>query len=333
MSVDTASAAIQSDAGLTRDDATNAFLKGWEDAAEPSQTPREIPEDSEETEVPEEGIEGEVTGDEEEDQSESDDDSDADPQDDKAKVPADDAKVFVTVDGEQLEVSVKDLKRLYGQEASLTKKSQAVAETQKQLVQTQEYVEGTLELMLAQASEAFEPYKNIDWVVASKRLNEEELLALRDEATKAYKSYETVTNKVQEYTATKQKAHQESVQKLIEQTQAELSDTTKGIPNWGRETHATLSDYAKTLGFPQEAIDTFVTSPVWHLLHKAYQFDKGKQVVTEKVNKTPKQTLKSTQRPQVSQSNQRAKEVLTRMREAGGSRESAQDAFLSMWRK
>lgn len=330
------SGAIQQDAPLeSRDDATNAFLKRWEDAETEPSTPakKEEPEEAEETEEPEgteEATEEEST--EEAEEAEESDDPPKDKDKDAAKA-KDDAIVTVEVNGETLEVSVKDLKRLYGQEAALTKKSQAVAETQKQLVQTQEYVEGTLELMLAQAEESIAPYKNIDWVVASKRLNEEELTALRDEAKKAYAAYETVTTKVAEYTATKTKAHQEQVSKLVKQTHEELSDPEKGIPNWNKETYSELADYAKSLGFPQEAIDTFVTSPVWRLLHKAHQFDKGKQVTTTKVNKTPTKTLKSTKRVDAPQANERAKAALAVMREKGGTRESAQDAFLAMWRK
>jgi hypothetical protein len=327
MTDNTVETTIQQDVVLDRDDATTAFLKGWEDAAEPSEEPEEeAPEEPEETEAPEDESDEEAV---EEEDSE-------DPQDDEEPDSAllkDDATVKVTVDGEELEVSVKDLKRLYGQEASLTKKSQAVAETQKKLVQAQEYVESTLELMLAQAEEAIEPYKNIDWVVASKRLTEEELTALRDEAQKAYAGYQKVTNKVDEYVKTKREEHSAQLQELITQAHEELSDPEKGIPEWGKQKYSELSAYAQSLGFPKEAIDSFVTAPVWHLLHKAYQYDKGKQVATKKVNKTPKKTMKSTKRTETSTKNSRAKEALRRMQETGGSRDSAADAFLSMWQK
>src|SRR3546814_13952670 len=69
----------------------------------------------------------------------------------------DDAVVKVVVDGEETEVTVGSLKRLAGQEAALTRKSQEV-----------EVVGGRAALMIQGAIEVvleeLAPYKDIDWL-------------------------------------------------------------------------------------------------------------------------------------------------------------------------
>jgi hypothetical protein len=144
-----------------------------------------------------------------------------------------------------------------------------------------------------------------------------------------------ITERVTEYQQKKQEVHQAELQKVIQTTHETLSKPPAegGIPNWGKETYQELVDYAKSLGFPQHAIDTFVTPQVWQLLHKARQFDKGKTVATNKINKTPKNVVKATKTPPTRQQaqNTRAQEALKKLRDSGGDRESATNAFLARW--
>src|SRR3546814_18614649 len=80
-------------------------------------------------------------------------------------VPEDDAVVKVVVDGEETEVTVGSLKRLAGQEAALTRKSQEV-----------EVVGGRAALMIQGAIEVvleeLAPYKAIDWLTLRDRSEE-----------------------------------------------------------------------------------------------------------------------------------------------------------------
>jgi hypothetical protein len=65
----------------------------------------------------------------------------------------DGAYVKLKVDGEEKEVPVKDLTRLYGQEAALTRKSQEVAEQRKQAeAESQKHV-SALQVLLTRAQE------------------------------------------------------------------------------------------------------------------------------------------------------------------------------------
>ena len=123
------------------DQTAEAILASWEDADEsqPSEEGElEATEDStseEETEVDEtEEEEDEET--KEEDETEEDPDDSQDTEEDAESEPeeidlSDDTLVELQVDGETKQASLKDLKRLYGQEASLTRKSQETASQKK----------------------------------------------------------------------------------------------------------------------------------------------------------------------------------------------------------
>ena len=153
----------------TEDDAANAFLKLW-DAEEPSDEERKEGE-TEETNVSED-TEDETTADENEGEtedgessSEDADETEGEADKTKAKKYADDEGTYVKVKvgEEEHEVAVKDLKRLFGQEASLTKKSQEVAERTKAAEYAQAKSLAALDVMVKRAQESANPYRNVNW--------------------------------------------------------------------------------------------------------------------------------------------------------------------------
>ena len=174
---------------LTLDEAEDAILARWEDPqdeASESETEAalEIEEETtDQTEFDEEDTYEEVDLEEETDPEETDDDQEED--DDEAveaEVLADDAEVEITVDGETHRASVADLKRLYGQEASLTRKSQAVSQQRKQAEDAMQRSDALLQAMLSRAEERFKPYSEVDMLLASKTMDAEDFAALRKEA-------------------------------------------------------------------------------------------------------------------------------------------------------
>lgn len=117
----------------TDDDAISSLVNRWADAEDqPSDT-----DEGETTESADESDEDDATDldlsepndDEDADEGEDSEDEEADPA--STKEAKDDHLVTVTVDGETKTVPVKDLKRLFGQEAALTRKSQEVAAARK----------------------------------------------------------------------------------------------------------------------------------------------------------------------------------------------------------
>ena len=85
--------------------------------------------------------------------------------------------IEVLVDGETHGVSVASLKRLAGQERSLTRKSQHVAQQRKQAEDALQKTDAVLQAML-QSEERYKPYAS-GFLVASKTMDDADFAALR----------------------------------------------------------------------------------------------------------------------------------------------------------
>lgn len=154
---------------LSVTEAGDAILSRWEDTPEEElseQVEQEAtPEDNqEETEIAlgddsEDNLDEEIV----EDDTDPDENDDVeveeyDEEDDEAEVITDDEHlVEVLVDGEVKKASVKDLKRLYGQEASLTKKSQQTAKQRKEADEALQKTSVVMQKLIEKAQEAFKP--------------------------------------------------------------------------------------------------------------------------------------------------------------------------------
>ena len=188
-------------AALSEDSATDAFLTSFgiepdadsEDAPPKKKKPSEEVETTEDDAANDEGAEDENSDESPEDEADSDEDeaTDKDAEEDKSKkksyVDSDDTYVKVKVGDEEKEVSVKDLKRLYGQEASLTRKSQEVAEQRRVADESAAKNVAALNVMLEKAKAKAAPYAALDWLAISKNpaISAAEASALRDEAKAA----------------------------------------------------------------------------------------------------------------------------------------------------
>ena len=177
------------------DQTAEAILASWEDAdkSQPSEESEleatDESTDEEETIVEESEEEGnEETEDEVE--SEEDPEESQDTEEETEESPeevdlADDTLVELQVDGETKQASLKDLKRLYGQEASLTRKSQETAAQRKEANEALERADASLQAMLTRAQERYQPYEEVDMLVASRQMNPDDFAALRAEAKAA----------------------------------------------------------------------------------------------------------------------------------------------------
>ena len=132
-------------------------------------------EDFDEADLDDEEADPEEEDDEPDDQEEEDDEA-------EAELVDDDAEVEILVDGETHRASVKSLKRLFGVEKSLTRKSQHVAQQRKQAEDALQKTDAVLQAMLAKAEERYKPYADVDFLVASKTMDDADFAALRKEA-------------------------------------------------------------------------------------------------------------------------------------------------------
>lgn len=311
------------------DDASNAFLKQWDVAEEPT----------EHVEGASDKAERDTATDHDDDQEELEeyiddtDESDEDPQDttEATYVESEDARVKIKVNGEEVEASIKDLKRLYGQEASLTHKSQEVAQQRKQIEEKAAQYETALETLVKRAEERYKPYANIDFLVAAKQLDADELTALRQEAVKAYEDLNFLQGELKQVHETKAQSENAQYMEKAKAAIEYLSDPEKGIPNWGEALYNDIRTHAVEQGMDM-AVFNKITDPVMlKTMWKAMRYDKAKKASAKKVATAPSKVLKSKAPATRNQMGREGNAKAMQRLRSEGSRDAAVDAFMSRW--
>jgi hypothetical protein len=272
----------------TPEDAAEGFLKGWEaedneSSPSPPEEDTEAPESTEQEDTEgeeEEAVDSEeVEEDPEEDSEETEDEDEEEESTSKKKVLDDDSLVEVKVDDEVLKVSVKDLKRLYGQEASLTKKSQQVAATRKSMEQEALKTAAVLDKMYKKAEERWKPYSEVDMLLASKQLDSDQSLHY---AQKLKLLGKTLNLSLKRLTLLLRRArlnNRISLKKLL-LMQSKYSKRTSltGI----QTSTIPFREYAVNHGMPSDMVNSLVDPVAIQIIHKARLYDEAKKIVTKK---------------------------------------------------
>ncbi len=324
-------------------DGEDAFLQSFEDKEDDA---KKRPSSVEE----EDGTTTDDTNDDERsDESPDDLDGDDEAGDDTESSETPPEKKYVDDDGhfvkikvgeEEKEVAVKDLKRLFGQEAALTNKSQEVANARKAAEADAQKYATSLNVLLKRASEKAEPYRNIDWLAVSKdtSISQEAASALLAEAQRALddeaflgQSLNTFMNEVN---AKKSADRVESAKACVKALTTAPTDTAPNatyIKDWNPKTYEDVRAFGVEMGIPQDAVNTLTDPVAIKIMHMAMLFKKGaSKVVTTTVNKTPKKIVKTSSSPaartsKVSADTDKAFKALKR----SGSVDAAGDAFLA----
>lgn len=320
---------------LTENDAAAAFLSKWsdEDPEKASQVPEEDDtsepdeaEQEEDTEA-EEAVETEEES-EEDHQEESAEDDDEEKSEEPKKALDDEAIVKVKVGDEELDVSVKDLKRLYGQEAALTRKSQEVAAKRKEAEATAMKASATLEKMYEKAAAKWEPYSKIDYLVAQKQLDNEAFAALRAEAQAAYEDFRFISEEADAFVKQTQAQQQQALQEAAKEAVKVLREA---IPDWSPKLYDQIREYAINTGMDAEVVNNLVDPVAIQLLHKARLFDESKKIVTKKKVVQPKTVLKNTVTTSVKDVKGNGPAKQKAKLQSTGSVDDAANLFLSRW--
>jgi hypothetical protein len=204
---------------------------------------------------------------------------------------------------EEHEVPVKDLKRLWGQEAALTRKSQEAAEVKRKAEETgSKYVAG-LEGLLSRAREAAKPYEQINFLALSKdpSVTAEELTALMAQAQSAHENVKYLESELTGVVQHVEQARQTNLRAQATECVKVLTDPKTGIEGWNGQMYNDLRSFAVDSGLPGNLVNELVDPVVFKLLHKAWLYDKGQKAVTKttKIDKTPKKIMKGTVENQV----------------------------------
>jgi len=281
---------------LDVDEAAEAILGRWDDGETLSEVDEDATsEDLNETEVTEDGLDNEDTEEDDEgddnlddpddtdelddEDGETDDEDEDDEEDEEPLAASDDQIVDINVNGESKQVSVKDLKRLYGQEASLTKKSQDLANQRKQSDESLAQTQLSYKKLLERAEARFKPYSDIDMLVASRQMDPDTFAQLRQDAKQAEEdltflkeeSNTLVSQQQQQFAEQAKEAAANCVQVLQEQ-----------LPDWGNELYSDIRNYAVKSGLPQEQVDQYTDPQVIMLINKARLYDQSKQSAKSK---------------------------------------------------
>ena len=338
---------------LDLNDAADAILNRWEDAEKPSEDEEveATTEDVEETDVEEvETEEAEELADEEEDETDPDEetedeeDDDEDEEDDdtteEVTIASDDTIVEVKVNGETEQVSVKDLKRLAGQEASLTRKSQDLADQRKIAEEDFAKTTASYQKLLDRAKERLKPYSDMDMLIAQSQMDVETFAQLRQDAKQAeedVKFLEEESNALlQDMQAKRQSAVQAAAKDCIRVLEEQM-------PDWGNDTYNDIRTYAVKQGLPQHEVDQYTDPNVIMLINKARLYDetkaaaqskKAKAKVTKKTKKT--KVLSSKKSPptktQIKKAAaDKARQKLRNNPKYGGGMDDVTEALMARW--
>lgn len=283
-------------------DPADAILQRWEDPQE------EVSEDAEEatSDQLEETEQEQVIEEEEElELEEAEDDEDLEEADEEAEDEddteeedslelSDDTLVDIVVDGEAQQASISALKRLYGQEQSLTRKSQETARLRKEAESSIEKSHVILQKMLEQAQERAKPYEEVDMMLASKQLSDADFAQLRKEAKEAQDNLKFLNEEANAYYGELQKQQQVNLQ---QQAAEAVKVLQQEIPDWSNSMYNDIRSYAIGQGLPQEQVDQYVDPTVIQILRKSMLYDAGKKVATVKKKTPTKRVLKSKKSP------------------------------------
>ena len=323
------------------DDAAEAILGNWNDPEEEDQVSEDTQEATDEDTEDETGdeSENEESEDQDEDQESEDpdedaEDSDEDQEDQVEEINLDeDTLVEIVVDGETKQASIKDLKRLYGQEQSLTRKSQETSAQKKQAEESLQKSHATLQAMISRAQERYKPYEEVDMLLASKQMSSDDFAALRAESKTAYDDLKFLTEESDQFMghAREQQAQQqqESAKECVKVLQAEL-------PDWSNSMYNDIRQYAISRGLEESAVNQFTDPNVIMLINKARLYDQSKKVATVKKSTAAKKILRSkkaapTKSDVRQQKAKAAQDRLANSASRGNDLDDIADAIMSGW--
>ena len=276
---------------LDIDDAAEAILGRWDDGETLSEVDEDATsEDLEETEVTEDELDDEEDDegednlddpetDELDDDDETDEDEDAEEDDDEPLAASDDQVVDISVNGESKKVSVKDLKRLYGQEASLTKKSQDLANQRKQSEEQLAQTHMSYQKLMERAEARYKPYADIDMLVASREMDAETFSQLRQDAKQAEDDLKFLQEESGQLVSQAQQNHQQATKEAAADCVKVLQEQ---LPDWGNELYTNIREYAVASGLPKDQVDQYTDPQVIMLINKARLYDQSKQSAKSK---------------------------------------------------
>lgn len=203
----------------------------------------------------------------------------------------DDHVVTIQVDGKDVTIPVKDLKEAYGVRETYTSQAAELATRRTELDELGGRTAAVLMDVLTEAQENWQAYEELDWVILSRRMDDDAFEELRIEARAAKARFEQLDQKAAEFVMNRDKA----VQKITAEQKADAARAIKAkVPAWSPTLETSVHQNAlEAYGFTKDELDTTADARVLEALHDAYLYRQGKKVATEKLAKAPAKVLTS----------------------------------------
>lgn len=281
------------------EDVAAVLLSKWEPDAVKKPSGTEKDEEKPETQdEPEEPKDKAVETDQPEDKGDEGETKDETPE--RAYVESDDAFVKVKVGDEEHEVPVKDLKRLFGQEAAFTRKGQELATARKTVEEVATLQVQVFDKLLESARAAWDPYSKLDFLSLARNpeVSEEQINAVRAEAERRWAELQFLENGLKQVNETSQKAVKDRKAEAAKHCVEALGDPLTGIEGWGEPMYTEIVAYAAKEGVAKDVLNDLTDPATYKLYRKAMLYDQGKAAVTKikdtkKTNAPPKKIIKT----------------------------------------
>lgn len=255
--------------------------------------------------------------------------------DDAAVAPTgDDAIVEVRVGEETHKVPVRDLKRLFGQEAALTRRSQEVSTARTEALGHAEHAKTVLTKALERAEAKFEPYAKIDFWEMNRKLDPESFAQLRKDAQEAHEEVTFLRGEgernAQTIAASTQALQAERATSCVKA----LTDKSNPsyVEGWTPALYGELLAFANDQGFT--AAQNITDPAAIKLLRMAMLYARGKTLAQTKVTKVAQQTrapLRAGSTSSETSGSRSAADSTARLRRTGRA-DDAEAAFMSRLR-
>lgn len=228
-------------------------------------------------------------------------------------------KFKVKVDGQELEVNEEELTRGYQRDADYRRKTQEVAERNRQLEAQRQQVEATLnQLIPVLSAQVQDKFGQVDWQTLA-REDPSQYVALRAE-------YDAHVQNIQRAVAEQQQIAQANQQQFVENhkktLESEYKKLTAAIPEFGdaekgKSIRSDMKTYLVGAGYTEQEINMLSDSRAAIIAHKAMLYDRAQKAREDsKVKQLPK-VQKSGTPNKVDPKRTAASEAQNRLRKSG----------------
>jgi len=183
---------------------------------------------------------------------------------------SDDFVIPVKVNGQDVEVTVADLKRLAGQESAITQKAQALAETRRQVEQADRLARASYDKLLERTNARLKPYEGLDFVQLARNPNitDEQLRGLQEEHRTLMEEKAFLEEGLTHHTASLAEYQTQTLLAKAQENIQVLEDQASPfyVPDF-RQRYADLKDHAIKQGADKDFIDNLIDPWTWKLIN------------------------------------------------------------------